>query len=230
MDIKWYNTFEKWPEMDSFKDKVKTSINIIKKVLNEYNKPYIAFSGGKDSTAMLHLVTEQKKDIMTLHWDFGKYYIPREIHKEIIKNAKLINKNLRIETSPKYNELGKNAINILGSEMLCKLVPSLAKEGYDCSFIGLRIEESYKRKRRIKAGKSLTKIKECWPLKDWSWLDVWGYIVSNNIPYLLYYDKYAPVVGWDKTRFTTLFDPEFDKLGCSNVDGVLSWKYRNTLK
>jgi len=25
---------------------------------------------------------------------------------------------------------------------------------------------------------------------------------------------------------TELFDPEFDKLGASNIDGVLSWRYR----
>lgn len=203
--------------------------NILTTLLR-YKKPYVAFSGGKDSTCMLHLVLQQALNTMILHWDYGRFYIPYYLHNELIENARRCGaKNLRIETSSLYEKLGRKAINVLGKEMMEKLIPQLIKEGYDVVFVGLRIQESVKRKLRIKAGRSLTNIFEVWPLKNWSWLDVWAYIISSKIPYLSYYDKYAPVVGWDKARFTTLFDPEFDKFGCSNVDGILSWKYRNLI-
>jgi len=226
MDIRWKETFNLHAQTEDFKNRVKEANEIISKALKRYN-PYVAFSGGKDSTVMVHLVLRQKPDIMILHWDYGRYYIPRVYHEEIKRIIKKMGRDLRIETSPLYNSLKRKAINVLGREMFGKLIPKLMDEGYNAVFVGLRAEESPKRKRRIKADKSLSPIKEFFPLKNWRWLDVWAYLVSNNVPYLSFYDKYCPVLGYDKARFTTLFDPEFDRLGASNIDGVLSWRFRN---
>ena len=41
------------------------------------------------------------------------------------------------------------------------------------------------------------------------------------------YDKYVAVLGWDRARFVTFFDKEFEHLGSINVDGVLMWRWRN---
>ncbi|MFZ5986377.1 MAG: phosphoadenosine phosphosulfate reductase family protein [Bacillota bacterium] len=221
-------TFFKYSQLQQTQEKYKKAKEIVKKTSNKYNKFYVAYSGGKDSLCMTHLVLQRFPDTMILHWDFGKYYIPDNIREEIIANLKKIGgKNIRIETSEEYDKLKRQAINVLGKEMIEKLLPQLRSEGYDVSFIGLRKEESRKRKRRIEAQRNCSAIKEIYPLQDWSWLDVWGYIVSNSLPYLSHYDKYAPVVGWDKARFTTLFDPEFDKYGCSNIDGILNWSFKH---
>jgi 3'-phosphoadenosine 5'-phosphosulfate sulfotransferase (PAPS reductase)/FAD synthetase len=199
--------------------------------LKESRKPYVAYSGGKDSTAMLHLIIQQKPDIMVLHWDYGRAFVPLPVFKAIIAIARENGaKNLRIETSPLYAKLGRNATNVMGKHLLGRLIPQLASEGYDLTFIGLRKQESLKRKQRISAGRSLSSIKECWPLADWSWLDVWGYIVTNDVPYLWLYDSRAELVGYDKARFTTLFDPEFADLGGESVDNVLHWRWRNVFR
>jgi 3'-phosphoadenosine 5'-phosphosulfate sulfotransferase (PAPS reductase)/FAD synthetase len=68
---------------------------------------------------------------------------------------------------------------------------------------------------------------ELYPLRDWSAKDVWAYILSQGLPYLSTYDLYGPVVGWEKVRMVTFFDPEFDHLGNRNLDGVLMWKFKN---
>ena len=228
MNKRWRETFLLHSESNEFKEKVSEAKTIIATALEKYQKPYVAFSGGKDSTCVLHLVLQQDASCMVLHWDYGRYYIPRKVHQEIIRNAKILGAvNLRIETSVKYEILGRRAFNVLGQDMLGKLVPQLIKEGYDVCFVGLRVQESPKRKRRIQSGRALTKLPEIFPVRSWSWMDVWAYIVSHNLPYLSHYDLYAPIIGWDKVRFTTFFDPEFDKLGCSNVDGVLMWKYKH---
>jgi len=165
---------------------------------------------------------------MVLHWDYGPYYIPRWLKNEFIRNAKKIGaKNIRIETSPQYQRFGRKAINVLGREYMGRLIPELKKEGYDLSFVGLRKEESLKRKRRISRGESITKIQECWPVQNWTWQDIWAYIFSHDLPYASIYDVYAPVIGWDKVRLTTFFDPEFDKIGASNLDGVLMWRFKH---
>ena len=227
MTGKWRKTFSLYGGLSIFKNKVEQAEIMINDVLRNYNKPYIAFSGGKDSTCMLHLILEQNPDIMVLYWDYGKYYIPRKINCEIKENAKKLGaKNLRVETSIKYEKLKRQAKNILGEDLIKGLLPRLKDERYDASFIGLRKEESLKRKIRIQAGRSLSEIKEIFPIADWTWMDVWAYIISNHLPYLSHYDLYGPIIGWNKVRMTTFFDPEFDKYGCSNIDGVLMWKYR----
>ena len=214
-------------ETEESQQKVLGAKIIISDALKQFKKPYVAFSGGKDSTCVLHAVLQQRPNTMVLHWDYGHHFIPRELHQEIIENSKAIGVNLRVETSEEYGRLGREAVNVLGRDMIKNLIPQLIKEGYDAVFVGLRKQESVKRKMRINNNRWLTKMPEIFPVQAWSWLDVWAYIISNNIPYLSHYDKYGCVVGWDRARFTTLFDPEFDKFGCSNVDGVLSWKWRN---
>lgn len=226
MNIK--RVLKEWARTDEHQAKVGEAQHIVQKALQQYKKPYVAFSGGKDSTCVLHLVLEQKPDIMVLHWDYGPYYIPRWLEREFIRNAKKIGaRNVRVETSPEYKRLGRKAINVLGREYLGKLVPRLKKEGYDLVFVGLRKEESLKRRRRINRREYAGVIPECWPIAEWSWEDVWAYILSHNLPYASVYDLYAPVVGWDKVRLTTFFDPEFDKLGASNLDSALMWRFKH---
>ena len=216
-----------WTTSDWYKNVLKEAKSIIDDALKRH-KCYVAFSGGKDSTCVLHLVLQYDPNILVLHWDYGRYYIPAEVERQIICNAKAMGaKNVRVETSSEYEKLGRNAINVLGREYLGKLVGDLHKQGYTGVFVGLRKEESIKRKLRIKNQINITCMKEFYPVSSWKWQDVWAYIFSNNVPYLEHYDKYARVVGWDKARFTTFFDPEFDKFGCSNIDGVLNWKFKN---
>lgn len=217
-----------WANTDEHKARIKYAQQIIHTALEHNHKPYVAFSGGKDSTCVLHLVLQEKPDVLVLHWDYGPYYIPRWLEAEFIENAERIGaKNIRVETSNKYQQLKRKAVNVLGREYLGRVLPGLKEEGYDLAFVGLRKEEGVKRKLRIKGNKSIGPISECWPVGDWLWKDVWAYIFSNGLPYASVYDKYAPVVGWDKVRLTTFFDSEFDKFGNSNLDGVLMWKFRH---
>ena len=227
MNEKWRQTFIEYAKSDIFKKHVEEAKKIVKDALKKHEKMYIAFSGGRDSTSMMHLIHKIDNSVIALHWDYGRYYIPREIFNEIKNIAKSIGVTLRIETSDKYEILKRNAINVLGEDFIEKLIPKLRKQGFTGVFVGLRKEESIKRKIRISNKTSLTDLEEFYPLQSWTWLDVWAYIVINKIPYISHYDRYCPVIGYDKARFTTLFDPEFDKFGCSNVDGVLSWKWKH---
>ena len=103
-------------------------------------------------------------------------------------------------------------------------------DGYNLQFIGLREEESLKRRRKINSKPfRCDRIIECYPLHRLSWKDVWAYIISNDLPYLKIYDVYAKLLGYDKVRFATFFDPEFDKLGASNIDGVIIPEFKHIL-
>lgn len=95
-------------------------------------------------------------------------------------------------------------------------------------FIGLRGEESVKRRLKTKSKIWFeNKTLNCAPIADWSWRDVWAYIFAHDLPYASVYDLYAPVVGIQNLRLTTFFDPEFDKFGSPNLDGILMWRHRH---
>ena len=215
-----------WAQSDEYKAKVKEAKKIIENAFKMYKKPYVAFSGGKDSTCMLHLVLQQKPDVMVYHWDYGPYLMPRAIEHEVVSNMiKLGAKNYLVETSDRYKS-GENT-GIWYKDFFGRVTKRLIREGYDAVFVGIRKEESIPRKLRINAKRSLSAINEVWPLQDWSWKDVWAYIFANNLPYPSTYDKYVAVLGWDRARFVTFFDKEFEHLGSINVDGVLMWRWRN---
>jgi len=228
MSPTWRETFQLWSQTDQHQRALQSTHETIERALQSATKPYIAFSGGKDSTVMTHLILQHKPDIMVLHWDYGRAFIPETIHREILHNArKLGARNLRIETSPLYAKLGRRAQNVLGRHLIGRLLPQLAREGYDLAFVGLRKQESPKRARRLRANKPLSTIPECYPLADWDWRDVWAYIVTHNLPCLSLYDQRAELVGYNLVRFTTLFDPEFEHLGAPTIDNFLHWRHRN---
>jgi 3'-phosphoadenosine 5'-phosphosulfate sulfotransferase (PAPS reductase)/FAD synthetase len=228
MTAEWRETFRLWSRTEQHTRALHKARAIIERALESAQKPYIAYSGGKDSTVMAHLVLQYAPDTMVLHWDYGRAFVPEPIQREILRNARVIGvRNLRIETSPLYAKLGRRAQNVLGKHMIGKLLPQLAAEGYDLAFVGLRKQESPKRARRLRANKPLSTIPECYPLADWDWRDVWAYIVAHKLPYLSLYDQRAELVGYNLVRFTTLFDPEFEHLGAPTIDNYLHWRHRN---
>lgn len=228
MDPRWRETFLAWAREPAFARRVTDARGAVQRALAACRQPYVAYSGGKDSTALVHLVVQAAPEVLVLHWDYGRAFIPQPVHEEILANAQRLGvRRLRVETSPLYDQLGRRARNVLGRHMIGRLLPQLRAEGYDLAFVGLRAEESLKRRRRIRRGQAVGVIAECWPLADWTWLDVWAYIVSCDLPYLSLYDRVAPLVGWDRARFTTLHDPEFFKYGAEPVDNVLWWRWRH---
>ena len=52
----------------------------------------------------------------------------------------------------------------------------------------------------------------CYPILNWTYVDVWAYIISNNLPYHSTYDLQGEYMGWDEVRFVTFNDPEFEQL------------------
>lgn len=57
--------------------------------------------------------------------------------------------------------------------------------------------------------------------------DIWAYIVTNNLPYCSHYDRYGALLGIEQVRMSTFFDPEFDKFGAGNLDGILMTKFNS---
>lgn len=211
MDERWRQTFLERAQTRDYREKVREAEGIIRSALLRAHKPYIAFSGGKDSTVMAHMCLEQDRRLLVWHaWSIWR---PGQVEEEIDAIATAV--------GARRYQVARG----LGGRLHGQHVPRLLAEGHDLVFVGLRAEESGKRRRRIKQRLYITDIPECWPLATWSWLDVWAYIVSHGLPYLGAYDQMGPLIGWQHARTSTIFDPTAVH-GDASVDGVLFWRMR----
>lgn len=200
----WRETFLIHSRTAEYRYRVRLATIITREFLDQHRRSYVAYSGGKDSTVLIHLVTRQASEIAVIHSDEGSAPI---ILNEIVNVAR-----------------GAGGVNWRIDRPLN--VHAVAAEGFDGVFVGLRKEESGKRKRRMLAGGRFGPIDECWPLADWTWMDVWAYLVSHDVPYHSLYDQVAPVVGYDQARYHHLFDDKIKHTDAATIDGILHWRHR----
>lgn len=218
-----------YSETDEYQEAVRQLHENVSKAFSEHSKPYVAYSGGKDSLVMSHAVLRENPGTLIFHWDYGPYYMPRELEREIIDMAHQIGaRNLRVESTNVYKVKKREAISVLGKMLYGRVMPDLKKEGYDLAFVGLRAQEGCKRAKRVSdLFENDSVLPNCFPVRHMKARDIWAYIISNNLPYCSHYYKYASLLGYEEVRFCTFFDKEFDKYGNSNLDGVLMTHFKN---
>jgi phosphoadenosine phosphosulfate reductase len=178
---------------------VSTAHSLIKDALDHMNNPYLSFSGGKDSTVMLHMVLKHKPDIPVVYWNADASYPDTE--KFIQKIVKEWNLNfINAKTEPIlsiFKEYGINHPSIEQKTMIATVyrpIKKLIKEHYfDGVFVGLRAEESSGRRKLIKNRGQLfynksQQVMECLPIAHFKTQDIWSYITAYNLPYNKVYD------------------------------------------
>lgn len=211
----WQDLYLLHAETHSFKRKLEKAVEVVHAFGAMGVKSYLSVSGGKDSTAMAHLVNStcgydylvvSEKDDM----DF-----PGE-REFVEKFCGIFGYNLRIIT-PEVDmwELAGKAdftedIHSKGTdfsdESFYELLKSFQREGgYNGVFLGLRAEESKKRTWNRKKRGHIYENKEwcqvvCCPLADWTAKDVFAYLFSNDVPIMDVYFKTKFVGSPEKIR------------------------------
>lgn len=175
--------------------------------LSRCQRPYVAWSTGKDSTVMLWLVLRQRPDIEVVYFDADSALPDSVALMERLKAEWQL--NLRVlKTRPLLDTLAEYGLDhpridyYTMRDTVHIPVRQLVAEGYDGVAVGIRSEES--RERGLAAAKHAplwrakgTGLWTCWPLHNWSARDVWAFIVGHDIPYNAAYDK---------TKFATIED------------------------
>lgn len=157
----------------------------IEKALDLDMRPYVAFSGGIDSTAVFNLVKEQKPDIVGI-WSDDEWYLPET--GEYIERMQRGNDIHHIRTNAYHAEWFSVEGDWDG-------IPDYAKSlNMEMVFLGLRQDEnSYRRVHLRKSGSLFfAQSDDTWhsnPIHNWSRLDVWAYVHSRNLDYNRAYDK-----------------------------------------
>ena len=201
------------------------SIHIIREVVAEAERPVMLYSVGKDSAVMLHLARKafypSPPPFPLLHvdttWKFKAMYELRD------KMAELSGMDLLVYQNPEAQEKGINPFDhgSLHTDMWKTegLKQALDKYGFDAAFGGARRDEEKSRaKERIfsfrtsshgwdpknqrpelwnlyNAKKARGESIRVFPISNWTELDVWQYILIENVPIVpLYLARERPVV------------------------------------
>lgn len=214
--------FEYWQELYllhaetySFRKKVDAAAEVIDKYANMGVKSYLSVSGGKDSTAMAHLVnTTCGYDYLVVsEKDDMDFPGEREFMVELCEKF-----DYRLEILTPTRSLWEVAqtvdftedIHSKGTEFSDENFYGLLREfqrknGYDGVFLGLRAEESKIRQWNRKKRGHIYENKDwnqwvCCPLVDWTARDVFAYLFANDVPILDVYFKTKFVGTPEKIR------------------------------
>lgn len=218
-----------WSRTEEYQKRIADAKKLLEDLIAEH-RCYVAYSGGKDSTVLLHMSLQIDPDISVWHWDYGMYYMPREMEHEILENARKIGaRNIIVHTALEYSQ-GRKPQLVFFRHLFSWVFREMSKT-YDCCMLGLRAGESCRRRlitrTYTRQNRSRPQMIVAYPIRDLTTRDVWAYIVSNNLPYCSHYDRYGELLGIENVRMSTFFDPEMDRFGNSNIDNILMTEFKN---
>jgi len=203
----------------------KESLHLIHEQIQNHDKIVVAFSGGKDSTLILHLARQVDCDIPAVFVDTGveapeTYEYLRTVENLItLKNSKghtfwsLVDKYGWPDLKGKQSgRRGNMCCHYLKEQPMKQ---AIKREGWDLLIDGLTIAESRQRMMFLKSYGSYHwviswDIQKLHPIMDWKPLQVLAYLREKKIPYNKIYDPPKSAV----------------RVGCQPCTAYKSWKHR----
>lgn len=194
---RWRITFAMHARSLAHRRAVDMAKRIAGRALDSAKTPLLAWSGGKDSTALVHLVrVELGANVHTISEKDDLDYPSEETYvRDLASRFAIDLEILRPETSPLAWLLERRGALSAGEDMhsrsagLSKTcfygVMERANEGRDLLLWGLRAEESGRRERLLTAKGVTYQLKSgqvrCAPLAGWTGLDVFAYLQAHDV-------------------------------------------------
>jgi len=200
-----------------FSLRVKQANELIASALAKDAIPHVALSGGKDSTIVFEMVEKQYPGIAAV-WSDDEWWLPETL--EYIQRLQMRGDDVRqIRTNDEHADWFKVSGDFNGIQDYAR------QQGWGLTFLGLRQEESTIRKIHLRKYGALFLAKSdglwhCNPIHNWTWRDVWAYIVSRELDYNKAYDKLEQLG----------VQPERQRLGPLAVERVLGYGQLAILK
>lgn len=181
--------------MDLLQKKIVLSELIIKDAVGSlnYKNVNILWSGGKDSTTVLHIIKKMYGSIPFTVTFADCTYEFDEVYKFIDSLSKKW--NLKLDRLPygspealeRFEATGCKDRKILVKEKALASKEYIAKRKIKLSISGIRWYEHFHKISRFKG--KYKGLQMAYPILHWTHQDVWNYIRQNNIPYIPLYDQ-----------------------------------------
>jgi len=174
--------------LPDFKKRVEQARSVVLDAIAKDVPFYVSLSGGKDSRVVLDLVMEHESGVMAA-WSDNEFFLPET--EEYIHRLREAGINVH---QFRTNAWHASWFDLKGSEYDSIHDYPKSKIDAELIFLGLRKEESSARRKHLARYGPLywNKKWEAWycnPIWDWTWQDVWAYIVSKDLDYNKAYDK-----------------------------------------
>lgn len=188
---------------------------IIRGALEHMQRPYIAFSCGKDSSVLAHMVLQIDRSIPLRFLSSGETRLVHNVDEVLSFFRDLGAEIQEINIDRVFTDEWINATWTEQRKAGRHDLELLNDRSFDGMFMGLRAEESRARKislyqnqtiglppfcYRYISGKRESMFR-CCPLARWTTKDVGAYIVEHGLPYLDWYD-YQGFEGRTTARLT----------------------------
>jgi len=186
----------------------------IRRAVETCQVPAVSFSFGKDSLVCLDIARRIKSDILVINIDRGAGGDLQEAVDLYNDYAQQHGLNYHRVRTPReildiYRETGNISSvsrSVLKANLLSGAKAADEQFGVDCKIMGLRAEESRGRTYLRRFGTFHYSERQgrylCKPVLHWRGDEIWAYIVSNQVPYLRWYDLEAPFVGYERARYS----------------------------
>jgi len=231
MKAYWEKVYRLHGQLPEHRRRVAEHKQVIARFIELCDRPYLSFSGGKDSSAMLVLFAEmglQHIPVFTQADDFDWPY-KKDLCHSIIK-ALGFHTYHYIESKVSVLELLKqNAETISMQQCWENLVADFVKQHqYNGFCMGIRFEESVGRRLTLAISYRDGLVRKCkdglvhgYPMAFLTGKDVFAIIQKAGIPYAEIYDRHEELTP-HQMRFSWMFKP-----GITHNKGGLSWLKKN---
>lgn len=199
---KYARQYAAWSQTAQHKRRVDFSRQLIHEAMALERRNYIAFSGGKDSTVMTHLIKQDYPDMEM--WSYKDIFHITGSKQYMIDLAEKYNWGTIVFVGPNDQEaidiVAITKVNICDTmgptfrlnQIFCECVAAQEKK-FDGVFMGLRKEESRARTLNYAKRGAMYQRKDgfwvCNPLSLWKAEDVFAYFLENEIPIFEIYTK-----------------------------------------
>lgn len=198
MDGKLRRQCELWACMSEHKTKLAVARRIVGEALATCPSWYVALSTGKDSTVVLALVREQASEIVA-HHSRHQWMLPESVaYLDGVANVRQVAYQDLEGTDWAQRWTNQADAEATGARWLTAEQIATRGAPEQGVFLGLRADESAARQVHLRSLGVLhcnqaIGVWQCNPIAWWTAMDVWAYIVSNDVLYNAAYDRLAEI-------------------------------------
>ena len=200
--------------MSDLRAKVEKALSVLRQSFRECRNPYVAYTGGKDSTVTLYLALWAKYDWVNAVFIDEKDTFPEiwemieVVRKKWPVHIRVIRSHLEPFSLVRAGDLGLSESELkalsLSPNTLARLDPDsplgtllfkvkplrefVTKESVDGLIVGVRRDEHPDRKGDPYV-KVVDGVRRYQPILDFTEEDIWNFIICNGLPYCSLYEK-----------------------------------------